>query len=210
VALFEGTDEFGRLQPLLGTAEPATDYQGNPIFWPQEQPYIDAGLEGQMEGSIGWHSPTTENPGLNNTEEWKVWNVTGDAHPVHLHLVSYEILGRREIVWDSATDEDDRVLDPEGIAAPTPAGDGTFLITQPVVQHNGLLGNGFRILNPTPGSAVAQPAAYVENAPKDVATALPGQITRIRATFDKPGRYVWHCHILSHEDHEMMRVLRVD
>jgi bilirubin oxidase len=40
-------------------------------------------------------------------------------------------------------------------------------------------------------------------------TARPGEVTKIRATFDKPGRYVWHCHILSHEDHEMMRVLHV-
>ncbi len=34
VALFEGTDEYGRLQPLLGTAEPATDFIGRPINWP--------------------------------------------------------------------------------------------------------------------------------------------------------------------------------
>jgi len=72
-------------------------------------------------------------------------------------------------------------------------------------------GTGFRIVNPTYGDPV--PAGdlqeYVENAPKDMVTALPDQITRIKATFDKPGRYVWHCHILSHEDHEMMRVLHV-
>ena len=90
-----------------------------------------------------------------------------------------------------------------------PNGDGTYMVTQPVVQHNGLLGNGFRLVNLTYGAAVPQPDEYVENAPKDMVTALPGQITRIKATFDKPGRYVWHCHILSHEDHEMMRVMHV-
>jgi FtsP/CotA-like multicopper oxidase with cupredoxin domain len=36
-----------------------------------------------------------------------------------------------------------------------------------------------------------------------------GQMVRIKAEFKKTGRYVWHCHILSHEDHEMMRVLQV-
>jgi spore coat protein A len=207
VALFEGKDEFGRLQPLLGTAEPATDYLGNPINWPATPEYTNAGLVGQMEGSIAWHSPTTENPALGSTEEWLIWNATGDAHPVHLHLVNFEILGRQEIAWDSHTTEDDRVI-PNAVHN-APAGDGTYLVTQPVVQHNGLLGNGFRIVNNTIGAAVPQPAEYVENAPKDMVTALPGQVTRIKATFDKVGRYVWHCHILSHEDHEMMRVMYV-
>jgi FtsP/CotA-like multicopper oxidase with cupredoxin domain len=222
VALFEGKDEFGRLQPLLGTAEPATDYANNPVNWPATPEYQQAvfpdgtpsPLVGQMEGSIAWHSPTTENPALDTTEEWEIWNVTGDAHPVHLHLVNFEILGRQEINFDSNADEDGFISD--GV---TPAGDGAYLVSQPTVQHNSVAGDpatygqGFRIvgtdLGASYGPPVTQPAEYVENAPKDMVTALPGQITRIKATFDKPGRYVWHCHILSHEDHEMMRVMYV-
>jgi FtsP/CotA-like multicopper oxidase with cupredoxin domain len=221
VALFEGKDEYGRLQPLLGTAEPATDYAGNPINWPATAEYQQAvfpdgtpsPLIGRMEGSIAWHSPTTENPALGSTEEWEIWNVTGDAHPVHLHLVHFEILGRQKIEWDSHTTEDDRVI-PNDVHL-TPANDGTYLVTQPTVQHNSVegdadtYGTGFKIVNKTYGPVVPQPAEYVENAPKDMVTALPDQITRIKATFDKPGRYVWHCHILSHEDHEMMRVMHV-
>ncbi len=212
VALFEGMDEYGRLQPLLGTAEPATDHLGRPIVWPAEYESLTASapggpLFGHMEGSIAWHSPTTENPALGSTEEWEIWNVTGDAHPVHLHLVNFEILGRQQIAWDSHTTEDDRLIPNDVHSAP--AHDGTYLVVQPVVQHNGTLGTGFRIANPTYGVPFATPPEYVENAPKDMVTALPGQITRIKATFDKPGRYVWHCHILSHEDHEMMRVMHV-
>jgi spore coat protein A len=37
----------------------------------------------------------------------------------------------------------------------------------------------------------------------------PGEVTRLIARFDRPGLYVWHCHILEHEDHEMMRPYRV-
>jgi hypothetical protein len=121
--------------------------------------------------------------------------------------VHFEILGRQEIKWDTHTTEEDRVIPND--AYNTPAGDGTYLVTQPVAQHNGDLGEGFRIVSLTYGDEVTELDGYVENAPKDMVTALPGQITRIKATFDKPGRYVWHCHILSHEDHEMMRVLHV-
>jgi len=236
VALFEGKDEFGRLQPLLGTAEPAVSFNGmSSIEWPDTPVYQEAKLPdgtfspltGPIEGSVAWHSPTTENPAINTTEEWEIWNMTGDAHPVHLHLVHFEIInterengtvtvvGRQEINFDSNVDDDGFI--PEG---DTPADDGVYLVTQPTVQHNSVAGDettygmGFRIVHPTEpddgyGLAVDQPEGYVENAPKDMVTALPGQITRIRATFDKSGRYVWHCHILSHEDHEMMRVLHV-
>jgi spore coat protein A len=44
---------------------------------------------------------------------------------------------------------------------------------------------------------------------KDTVTAYPGQVTRIKATFLNPGQYVWHCHIVSHEDNEMMRPYRI-
>ena len=44
-----------------------------------------------------------------------------------------------------------------------------------------------------------------ESGYKDTLIAYPGEITRIKATFDIAGLYVWHCHILEHEDNEMMR-----
>jgi bilirubin oxidase len=40
---------------------------------------------------------------------------------------------------------------------------------------------------------------------KDTVIAYPGEITRVKATFAIPGRFVWHCHIVEHEDNEMMR-----
>jgi bilirubin oxidase len=54
------------------------------------------------------------------------------------------------------------------------------------------------------GGSVTGPAPY-EAGDKDSVTAPGGQITRVQATFDRRGRYVWHCHILDHEDNEMMR-----
>ncbi|HYV26945.1 MAG TPA: multicopper oxidase domain-containing protein, partial [Candidatus Eisenbacteria bacterium] len=44
---------------------------------------------------------------------------------------------------------------------------------------------------------------------RDMVIAYPGQVTRIKATFDIAGRFVWHCHILEHENNEMMRLLQV-
>jgi FtsP/CotA-like multicopper oxidase with cupredoxin domain len=163
VALFEGLDEYGRLQPLLGA--------------------YDAG----EFKAIPWHAATTENPALNATEEWRIFNFTGDAHPIHLHLVNFEILGRNALSFDEGA------------------------VPQVIEQHNGTFGEAPSIENVAVGAAVnlGPSDGYAEDAPKDMVTALPEQVTTIRATFDKPGRYVWHCHILSHEDHEMMRVMHV-
>ena len=44
-----------------------------------------------------------------------------------------------------------------------------------------------------------------ETGAKDTVIAYPGEITRVKARFDLPGLYVWHCHIVEHEDNEMMR-----
>ncbi len=171
VALFEGKDEFGRLQPLLG-------------YFDENETDPDKQWKG-----VAWHEATTENPDMDATEEWHIYNFTEDAHPVHLHLVNFEILGRNHMTYSS--DEGDP--------------------GQPVLQHNGAYGKHPTVTNVQEGDPLTlNPSeGYAENAPKDMVTALPEQVTIIKATFDKPGRYVWHCHILSHEDHEMMRVLHV-
>ncbi len=165
LALFEGKDEYGRLQPLLGTAEPVMDVAGN-----------------MVTGAMPWHTPITENPGVGDTEIWEIYNATGDAHPVHVHLVHFEVMNR------------------EGFTAD--------VIQQPVLQHNGAQGIGFRLENILTDGVVSGPDV-TEKTRRDMVMALPGQVTRIKMTFDKPGRYVWHCHILSHEDSEMMRPMHV-
>jgi len=174
VALFEGTDEFGRLQPLLGTV--GDDLSGT-----------------NVATAYTWFQPTTETPNNGSTEIWEIYNFTADAHPIHLHLVNFEILDRQDFEYDITG-------------------------TQTTLQHNGTTGEAPEISNIRNLTAASVGSEYFEAAPKDMVTSLPGdpdgappsaQLVRIKAEFNKPGRYVWHCHILSHEDHEMMRVLQV-
>jgi spore coat protein A len=150
LVLFEGEDEFGRLRPQLGTL---------------------------ADGSLLWDETITENPKKGDTEIWEIYNATEDAHPIHLHLVSFEILDRRQF-------------------------------TGVVEQEVGDLGTKQKLLNPKITGPTKQPEPN-ERGLKDTAVMLPGQVTRIKAKFDRLGRYVWHCHILSHEDHEMMRPFEV-
>lgn len=67
------------------------------------------------------------------------------------------------------------------------------------------------IFDPTVGTpGTIMPPQPWETGTKDTIIAYPGQITRVKAKFDIPGQFVWHCHILEHEDNEMMRPYRVN
>ena len=66
------------------------------------------------------------------------------------------------------------------------------------------------------GDRATVPARWATTAPetwesgfKDTVIAYPGEVTRIRARFNHPGQFVWHCHIVEHEDNEMMRPYRI-
>ena len=59
-----------------------------------------------------------------------------------------------------------------------------------------------------PGSLPIPPQPW-ETGFKDTVIAYPGQVTRVKTTFATPGQYVWHCHIVEHEDNEMMRPYRI-
>lgn len=208
VGLFHGRDSVGGMQPLLGTIDPAHDVHGNPICWPDEPVYQTAGLVGPMNGTAAWHHPTTENIRLGAVEDWQIWNLSPHAHPIHLHMVHFIVVNRQQIQYDSASSATGE-LDTKHIGLA--AGDGTFTTEMPMILHDGTLGVGRRVVNPTEGRLIQKETMteYVETFPQDVVVALPGQITTIRAKFDKPGRFNWHCHMLAHEDHEMMRIYHV-
>jgi spore coat protein A len=98
-------------------------------------------------------------------EIWNLINTTDDSHPIHLHLVRFQILDRR-----------------------------SFNI--PGYWATGKVDYTGRLVPPDPSEAGW----------KDTVRADPGMVTRIIVRFEGfVGRYVWLCHILEHEDNEMMR-----
>jgi FtsP/CotA-like multicopper oxidase with cupredoxin domain len=118
--------------------------------------------DGSMAVTL-WSDPITTNvnadgSGTKTAEQWNLWNVTEDAHPIHVHLVKFKVLGRTAL-------------------------DGTP--------------------SPTVTASAAGTEAW-EDGWKDTVITYPGEITTIAADFDINGLYVWHCHIVEHEDNEMM------
>jgi spore coat protein A len=132
-------------------------------------------------GPLRWHDEVTERPVLGTTEIWRVANLTEDAHPIHLHLVMFQVLDRTPFDAAAYGEAQRRYLAGEG---PLPELESFF--TGPPS-------------GPEPG----------ERGWKDTAIASSGEVLRIVARFDLAGRYVWHCHVLEHEDNEMMRPFEV-
>jgi FtsP/CotA-like multicopper oxidase with cupredoxin domain len=137
----------------------------------------DEPVEGPVEALLGtvadgvwterlWMDRVTENPVVGASEVWEMYNTTADAHPMHIHEITFEVVNRQDILIDEEAQ---------------------------TVQLTG---------SPTP------PEPW-ENGFKDTVVAYPGQVTRLRARFSTPGQFVWHCHIVEHEDNEMMRPYRI-
>jgi spore coat protein A len=130
-------------------------------------------------GNARWHEPITEDPKAGSTEIWSFINITGDVHPLHVHLVQFQVLNRQ--TFDVATYQQT----------------GKLVFT---------------------GKPMA-PEGNERPARKDTIKSYPGYVTRVIMRFDlphgalvTPGQellYVWHCHILEHEDNEMMRPYKV-
>jgi spore coat protein A, manganese oxidase len=68
----------------------------------------------------------------------------------------------------------------------------------------------FQVVNRQPFGEEARGPESWETGLKDTVIAYPGEITRVKATYDRAGRFVWHCHIVEHEDNEMMRPYLVE
>ncbi len=79
-----------------------------------------------------------------------------------------------------------------------------------VVNRQGLLlDEEGEVVSPIQLDGDARPPESWETGVKDTVTSYPGQVTRIKMTFTTPGQFVWHCHIVEHEDNEMMRPFRI-
>lgn len=152
---------------LIERAAIGFDADGRPVEGPTEA--MLGVVDDRVPVALDWDDGVTENPQVGDTEVWELVNTTGDAHPMHIHEVAFEVVGREGLV-----------LDDEGeVAVPV-----------------------------TPDGSTRPPEPW-ETGVKDSVIAYPGEVTRVRLAFARPGQFVWHCHIVEHEDNEMMRPYRI-
>jgi spore coat protein A, manganese oxidase len=168
------------------------------------------------------------------TEVWEIVNLTVDAHPIHLHLVQFQVINRQNFALNRYLKAYNAAFPGGGLdpltGLPYPAGVyipgfGPPLNYNPIVPGGKYGGNPD--ITPYLGLAITPPLPQ-EAGWKDTVVSYPGQVTRIAVRFAPthlpntslaadlfypfdpsggtfPHGYVWHCHIIDHEDNEMMR-----
>lgn len=152
-----------------------------------------------------WAGDLSENPSASTTEDWIIVNPTADTHPIHLHLVQFQLISRQSIdikkyMADWLALQQQELGDP--LAEPP------WPLNYTPVELD---------ITPYLKGKPKGPAAN-EKGWKDTIQMNPGEVTIIRARWSPIGGdtaypfnpatgpgYVWHCHILDHEDNEMMR-----
>jgi len=173
----------------------------------------------------------TEKPVEGSTEKWQLINLTMDAHPMHMHLVQFQLVSRQNFDMDRYMNDYMNVFMTTGgvnggmtgmyMGAEGPPfhygvknSDGAIGGNLPVTPY--LLGD------PIPATLnergwidviIAYPnqitTYMVRFAPTDMPTWMPKPILRYGFDPSKGPGYVWHCHIVEHEDNDMMRPLNV-
>ena len=198
-----------------------TEGIGNPKLFTLNEQLSDIGepVAALIDGQH-FDADITEVPKVGTTEAWYFQNLTEDAHPVHIHLVEFQL-------------EDRQSIDVERFKAYWESLNGTTLpLDHPTVRAN----VETAVFDPATGTVhdfltgPSEPPSPAESGWKDTFVAPPGKVTRVVIRFAPqytreadlvpgfnpfpfdstagPG-YVWHCHILDHEDNDMMRPLRM-
>jgi spore coat protein A len=221
-------DAATAIDPTTGKS---TDYPGGPLEVVLNNSTFDGGADMALSNCKrqdftpvklnGITMCVSEQPLEGDTEVWEIVNQTVDAHPIHLHLVQFQLLNRQNFDNDGYKIAYDKAF-PTGKYQPEY---GPPLSTQPSAASGGTLGGNpdftpflqGAIQPPTPDEAgwkdtvMAPPGTVtrfvVRFAPTDVALTAPA--SQLAFPFDPSGAgvrgYVWHCHIVDHEDNEMMR-----
>jgi spore coat protein A len=143
-------------------------------------------IRSEIDG-LRFHDPVNIQVPAGDIEDWLLINLSADTHPIHLHLPQFQVMERR----------------PFDVAGYQAALDAARAAEEP---------------NPNPAPyymGPPLPAQSDDRGFKDTISANPGMVTKIRSPFDLPTgvtgtqKYVFHCHILEHEDNDMMRPYEV-